>query len=345
MVPENHQKPRDTGDDPPERGLASEALSEEVLSPCSTPPPSDPIQHFQSAATAAARLPDPIAVDGANDDDDTVETPSYEDRAKAYQNWTLSFLNPLLKLGASKVLVVDDLGRPSREDAADVVHDAVVAAWEEEIQRAEAATQRLREKEAKRKENGKKRWCWHRRRAGGAATAAEDIKAVKPDTAIETNGRSAADATLRAQKPKKPKAIQPSLSRAIVNAFGKWRIFYAVFLIYISSLVAFIPIILLNDLVKYFEASNAGLTHNGWAHPWAEAVGLGVFPLVASLLQTRHSVIMQHCAVFARTGCSTLLFRKALRVSPTGRARTSTGQGTYHYLHIIYLMVGIDPLI
>ena len=35
---------------------------------------------------------------------------------------------------------------------------------------------------------------------------------------------------------------------------------------------------------------------------------------------------MSHCAVFVRTAVSTLLYRKALRVSAAARAMTSTGQ-------------------
>jgi ABC-type multidrug transport system fused ATPase/permease subunit len=49
-------------------------------------------------------------------------------------------------------------------------------------------------------------------------------------------------------------------------------------------------------------------------------------PVLCSILQTRHQVIMSHCAVFVRTAVSTMLYRKALRVSAAGRAKTSTGQ-------------------
>ena len=62
------------------------------------------------------------------------------------------------------------------------------------------------------------------------------------------------------------------------------------------------------------------------AHPWVEVVGLGVIPFFVSLLQTRHQTIYAHCAVFVRTAVSTMLYRKALRVSAAGRAKTSTGQ-------------------
>jgi len=61
-------------------------------------------------------------------------------------------------------------------------------------------------------------------------------------------------------------------------------------------------------------------------NPWVEVVGLGIVPLIVSLLQTRHNAIMAHAGVFVRTAVSTLLYRKALTVSAAGRAMTSTGQ-------------------
>jgi ABC-type multidrug transport system fused ATPase/permease subunit len=74
---------------------------------------------------------------------------------------------------------------------------------------------------------------------------------------------------------------------------------------------------------------NSGLpkdTYDGWANPWVEVVALGFIPLGVSLLQTRHQAIMAHCGVFVRTAVSTLLYRKSLKVSAAGRAKTSTGQ-------------------
>jgi ATP-binding cassette subfamily C (CFTR/MRP) protein 1 len=64
-------------------------------------------------------------------------------------------------------------------------------------------------------------------------------------------------------------------------------------------------------------------------HPWGNVVacvGLFVFPMLVSLLQTRSQVILNHCAIFIRTSVSTLLFSKALTIGAAGRAQPSTGQ-------------------
>jgi hypothetical protein len=44
---------------------------------------------------------------------------SLEDQAGALSRWTLSYLNPLLRLGASKVLDADDIGVVSKQDQAE----------------------------------------------------------------------------------------------------------------------------------------------------------------------------------------------------------------------------------
>ena len=277
---------------------------------------------------------------GAND-----QQYSFEDRARPWQHWTLSYLNPLLRLGARKVLAVEDCGKPSHGDSASFVHGTVVAAWEEEVERAQVETKRLQEKEAEKKARTARR---KKKKAGGMSTA-QIVAATgddDPKQVVEAEESSTAQIVAATDDDKKqggpeaesfkmpngsipqskPRIIHPSLTRAIFKAFWPWRVVYAILLLFLSSLLSFVPILLLNDLVKYAEALNAGLEHDGYVNPWVEVAGLFVVPLVASILLTRHMVIMQHCAVFARTACSTLLFQKALRVSPSGRARTNTGQ-------------------
>jgi ATP-binding cassette subfamily C (CFTR/MRP) protein 1 len=90
----------------------------------------------------------------------------------------------------------------------------------------------------------------------------------------------------------------------------------------------FVPVLLLNDLVRFFEA---GAPVDNWRgitrfHPWVEVVLLGLTPLLVSLLQTRSMVIFQHLSIFVRTAVSTLLYEKSLCISAAGRAATSTGQ-------------------
>jgi len=94
----------------------------------------------------------------------------------------------------------------------------------------------------------------------------------------------------------------------------------------VAAILSFVPVLILNDLVKFFESGMNIDEWEGYANPWVEVVGLGVIPVVVSLLQTRHFTIYSHCAVFVRTAVSTMLYRKALKVSAAGRAKTSTGQ-------------------
>jgi len=89
----------------------------------------------------------------------------------------------------------------------------------------------------------------------------------------------------------------------------------------ISVVIQFGPVLLLNQLVIYFQSGKVGLIN-----PWVAVVLMGVLPVVVSVLQTQHSIILNHMAVFVRTGCCTLLYSKSLKVSPTGRARTDAGQ-------------------
>jgi ATP-binding cassette subfamily C (CFTR/MRP) protein 1 len=126
------------------------------------------------------------------------------------------------------------------------------------------------------------------------------------------------------QKPFIP--ATPNLAKVLWHAFGYWRVWSAVFFYVLSALLQFVPVLILNDLVRYFETPS-GMEYNALLfHPWGNVVGLFIFPLLVSVLQTRSQVILNHCAIFIRTAVSTLLFEKALTISASGRAQTSTGQ-------------------
>merc|ERR1712232_944378 len=97
----------------------------------------------------------------------------------------------------------------------------------------------------------------------------------------------------------------------------------------IASLLSFVPVLILNDLVSYFEhfaTVGPSIPYPHFVNPWIQVAGLGVVPLIVSLLQTRHQAIMAHCGVYVRTSVSTLLYQHSLNVSAGGRAKTSTGQ-------------------
>jgi uncharacterized membrane protein len=209
---------------------------------------------------------------------------SLEDRANCLSSWSMAYLDPLLRLGSHKVLEADDIGVPSAEDQAEHAFVTAKQAWDDQTRKCE-----VKNAEAMKKYEAK------------LAAATSDVEK---------------------EKIKKPTLSEPSVALALVNSFGAWRIVLALIYYVISALLNFLPVLILNDLVRYFENDS----HDTYVPPYAEVILLGCIPLLVSLLQTRHSVIMAHCAVFARTSVSTLLYRKSLTVSAAGRAKTSTGQ-------------------
>eukprot|EP00956_Cyclotella_meneghiniana_P001053 scaffold1252_cov66-Cyclotella_meneghiniana.AAC.7 len=220
------------------------------------------------------------------DDDDKDPPPSTEDTASLISRILLLYLTPLLKTGASKILTPEDIGPPSLCDRASASHDNVRKRWDAELQRVQSA-------------NAKKREAYEAKLS--KMTEEQRQKMVFTP-------------------------ITPNLALVLWNAFGYWRVWTAVFFYVLSALLQFVPVLILNDLVRYFETP-PGVEYNAILfHPWGNVVGLFVFPLFVSVLQTRSQVILNHCAIFIRTSVSTLLFEKALSISASGRAQTSTGQ-------------------
>lgn len=213
---------------------------------------------------------------------------SLEDRSNFISKWTLNYLTPLLKLGAHKVLDADDIGVPSKQDQAERAYQLASQEWEAQCTRCKVKNEGIRKK--------------------------HDLKLSL--CATETERKSI----------RSPKLHEPSIAYALVKAFGRWQLFIGIVYYIIGAFLNFVPVIILNDLVKFFQSGLPINEYDGYAHPWVEVAALAVVPILITLLQTRHQVIMAHCAVFVRTAVSTMLYRKALRVSAAARAKTSTGQ-------------------
>ena len=212
---------------------------------------------------------------------------SLEDQANCLSDWSLSYLNPILALGSQKVLDQDDIGVPSQQDKADRAYEVALAAWEEQSAKAHAQNAVLKEA--------------YEKKLAPCTTEAQRTKI------------------------KEPVYKEPSVAVSLVKGFGGLKILMAMVYQVLSALLAFVPVLILNNLVRFFESGEPIDEYDG-IHPWAQVAALGVLPVLISILNTRHSVIMAHAAVFVRTAVSTLLYRKALRVSAAGRAMTSTGQ-------------------
>lgn len=118
-----------------------------------------------------------------------------------------------------------------------------------------------------------------------------------------------------------------SLAGTLFIGFGKVKICFTSFLSVISALLVFVPVLILEDLVKSFEASETeNYSHDTFVNPWVEVMFLFIISSLNSLVNTHFQVITQHAAIVVRKAVSTLLYNKALKVSNAGRACTSTGQ-------------------
>jgi len=216
---------------------------------------------------------------------------SREDQANCFSTWLLLYLSPLLKLGATKVLDANDVGPPSKCDRAKACYDGVNANWIAEVARMKVVNDRNRQK--------------HQAK----------LDKLPPNASKK-----------KRDKIGKFQPAPPNLAMVLWRSFGYWRVWHAIFLYVISAILQFMPVLILNDLVTYFESPDPENYRAILGHPWGDVVGLFVFPMLVSLFQTRSQVILNHCAIFIRTSVSTLLFSKALTISAAGRAQTSTGQ-------------------
>ena len=212
---------------------------------------------------------------------------SLEDQSNWISWMLLSYLNPMLKLGSSKVLDVDDIGVPSDQDRAQLAYERVKLCWEAQIQTTQSA-------------NASRLAHWEQK----LAQCTSDEQRLKLEA-------------------KKPEPKDPSLGLALFQGFGLGKLAGGMLMYLISSLLTFIPVLILEDLVRYFQSDG---THDTYVHPWAEVVGLALIPFFVSLFQTRYQVLVAHAGVFVRAAVSLLLYHKTLKVSAAGRAKTSTGQ-------------------
>jgi len=237
---------------------------------------------------------------------------SLEDKANCFELWWMSYLNPLLDLGSRKVLDGDDVGVPSEMDRAERAYACAKKEWDDQVELCRVKNEPL-------------------------------LKLMKEREAEQQAEEQQKEPELGDGGDKKPKKAQkpivlrePSITMSLVYSFGVGKIVLAMVFQVMSSLLAFVPVLILNDLVMYFEwfafgQSMAALDETivpfkTFVNPWVEVLGLGIVPLLVSIFQTRHNAIMAHLGIFVRTAVSTLLYRKSLCVSAGGRAMTSTGQ-------------------
>ena len=151
--------------------------------------------------------------------------------------------------------------------------------------------------------------------------------AQKPLTPLDLGGPSAQDRAENCHaKVMEAYNAQPddkkSIAKAVVASFGVGRFLYALFLYVVSAALQFLPVLILNDLIKYFQAYPKVATV---VDPWLEVFAMFLIPTLVTLLQARHNVIMCHMSVYVRTAVSIMIYEKILKISSAGRAKTSTG--------------------
>ena len=126
---------------------------------------------------------------------------------------------------------------------------------------------------------------------------------------------------------KRPILVEPSMGKALLFGFGVTKVIRALVYYLLAALLQFVPVLILQDLVKFFESGETvHVYYKGRLNPWMEVVGLAVVPCVSTILETQHNVIFAHARVWVRSAVSMLLYQKSLHISPLGKLATSTGQ-------------------
>jgi len=123
------------------------------------------------------------------------------------------------------------------------------------------------------------------------------------------------------EETKKP-VNKRSLWLVLWRAATWCRVAYALGLYVIFSGLGFVPVLILNQMLKYFEGSIDLSTQQIWG---LTALML-VVPILASLLAVQSNSILAHIGVDFRNALIAAIFRKSLVLSPSSRAAFSTGQ-------------------
>jgi len=140
-----------------------------------------------------------------------VHEKSLEDQSNWFSDIFLFYLSPLLRLGAMKVLVDEDIGVPTHEDEATQTFERISKAWKYQIMKAEQLNKKRK--------------------------AIYDAKRSK-----------LSDAKKALMPPFVPS--EPGVATALMVSFGVWRILWAILLYTLSALLGFVPVILLKGMLN-----------------------------------------------------------------------------------------------
>ncbi len=113
-----------------------------------------------------------------------------------------------------------------------------------------------------------------------------------------------------------------SLNRVLWKTVGYSQFVFGIvsYAVYQMGLIG--PIMIMNALVKHFE----GIEVLSRTLLWILVILLFVIPMMSSGFAAHSNVVFSHCALQFRNALVNKIFRKSLRLSPTARQQTSTGE-------------------
>lgn len=215
---------------------------------------------------------------------------SLEDRASFLSLWTISFMDKAMQLGSTKVIDREDIGVPSEQDRSDRVYRKVLPAYKKEVERCEKINLKLR---------------------------------MKYEQALdECHTEEERDAV------KEPSYVTPSVFR-IGFSFGLMRATIALTFCIISAFLQFGPALILSDLVAYVEhyaEFGSEVPYEFVANLYVEVFLLFFLPPLSTAFLVHGQLTLAHLGNYVGAGLSTLIYQKALKLSPAARGNTSTGQ-------------------
>ena len=102
---------------------------------------------------------------------------------------------------------------------------------------------------------------------------------------------------------------------------GYQKLFYALFLYVLFAGLGFVPVMILNKMLLYFEGADGVTT----AEIWILTALMFIVPAISSLLNVQSNTILAHFGIDFRNALTSAIFRKSMVLSPTSRQAFSTG--------------------
>ena len=106
------------------------------------------------------------------------------------------------------------------------------------------------------------------------------------------------------------------------RTIGYKKIAYPLSLYFIFSALQFIPVLILNSLVKHFE----GETILSETILWVYVALMFIVPMFSSIIAVRSNNILVHIGAEFRNALVNAIYRKTMCLSPAARQASSTGQ-------------------